>query len=359
MAKNYEELVRRVKSRYNPAAIDESTLLNESLRTELKALSGSRVMEYVKRSMQGVEPMYTRNTIVAGDKVKTHLKKNNPNLDFEYQGSVMCNTHIKGYSDIDLVQICNRFYGHDSKTKFSQEYQQFGLTEKQRRALLDVIEGSIYAGDAIKDLRDMRLEAENVLLAVYNDVDTSKDKSIEVNLTNPIRKVDIVTASWYKSVNSAKSGDNVDKGIRIYDKAKNNMLPVDYPFLKIKMLNEKDKTVNGRLKKMIRFLKTIKADSDVKIKVNSFDISSVCYNIDVLSYHNKPYYELVYILQVELGKIVTDDFYRNNIKSIDGTEFIFRDKPEKFGQLALLLNELSTIKKDLVDNNEIIRFLKL
>ncbi|MGC1472392.1 MAG: hypothetical protein WA775_07365 [Psychroserpens sp.] len=357
MAKNYEELVNRVKSRYNPEAIDETTLLNESLRTELKALSGSKVMEYVKRSMQGVEPAYTQNTIVAGDKVKTHLKNNNPKLDYEYQGSVMSNTHIKGYSDIDLVQLCNKFYGHDLRTEFTEEYRKSNLTETQRWALLEVIEGSIYTGDADQDLRTMRLEAENVLDAMYNDVDISKDKSIEVNLTNPKRKVDVVTASWYRSVNSSKSGDKTDKGICIYDKNKDVRLPVDYPFLKIKMLNDKDKIVNGRLKKMIRFLKTIKADSDIKIKINSFDISSICYNIDSISYYNKPYYELVYVLQVELGKIIADDFYRNNIKSIDGTEYIFRDKPEKYGQLLMLLNELNTIKKDLVDNNAITRFL--
>lgn len=314
-------------------------------------------MEYVKRSMQGVEATYTQNTIVAGNKVKEHLKNNNPNLQYEYQGSVMSNTHIKGYSDIDLIQICNLFYGHDSRTRFTEEYRKDNLTQEQRRALLEVINGSIYVGDANQDLRKMRLEAEKILLGIYNDVDISKNKSIEVNLTNPKRKVDVVTASWYKSVNATKSGDKTEKGISVYDKAKNERLPVDFPFLKIKMLNEKDKTVNGRLKKMIRFLKTIKADSDIDIDVTSFDISSMCYSIDALSYYDKPYYELVYVLQVELRKIVSNDFYRNNIKSIDGTEYIFRDKSKKYGQLVLLLNELNTIKGDLVDNNQMTRFL--
>ena len=357
MAKNYEELVNRVKSRYNPEAIDESTLLNESLRTELKTLSGSKVMEYVKRSMQGVEPAYTRNTILAGDKVKAHLKKNSPNLDYEYQGSVMSNTHIKGYSDIDLVQLCDRFYEHDLKSKFTEEYRQDTLTESQRQSLLEIINGSIYAGDANQDLRNMRLDAEKVLLAAYNDVNISKDKSIEANLTNPRRIVDVVTASWYKTIYSAKSGDKTDKGIKIYDKVKNIRLPVDYPFLKIKLLNEKDISVNGRLKKMIRFLKTIKADSDIKINISSFDISSICYNINFFAYYDKPYYELVYVLNMELDQLLVDEFYRNNIKSIDGTEYIFRDKPEKYGQLVMLLNELNSIKKDLVDNNAITSFL--
>ncbi|MBR9845293.1 MAG: hypothetical protein GYB35_03885 [Algicola sp.] len=356
MARNYDELVRRVKARYNPAEIDETTLLNESLREELKALSGSKVMEYIKRSMQGVEPAYTQNTIVAGEKVKTHLKNNNPNLDYEYQGSVMSNTHIKGYSDIDLIQICNLFYGHDSRTRFTEEYRNDNLTEAQRWALLEVINGSIYEGDANQDLRKMRLEAEKVLLSIYNDVDLSKNKSIEVILTNPKRKVDVVTASWYKSVNAAKTGDKAEKGISVYDKSKNERLPVDFPFLKIKMLNEKDKTVNGRLKKMIRFLKTIKADSDIKIDISSFDISSLCYNINFLTYYDKPYYELVYVLQVELDHLVADEFYRNSIKSIDGTEYIFRDKPEKHGQLALLLNQLNSIRKDLLDNNAVTPF---
>lgn len=357
MAKNYDELVRRVKARYNPALIDETTLLDESLRIELKALSGSRLMEYIKRSMQGVEPAYTQNTIVAGNKVKEHLKKNNSNLDYEYQGSVMSNTQIKGYSDIDLVQICNLFFGHDSKTKFTEEYRKDSLTEAQRWALIEVINASIYEGDANQDLWKMRLEAEEVLSDAYNDVDVSKNKSIEVNLTSPKRKVDVVTASWYKSVKAAKSGDKADKGICVYDKGKNERLPVDYPFLKIKLVNDKDKIVNGRLKKMIRFLKTVKADADINIQITSFDISSICYNIDTISYYDKPYYELVYVLQVELSKIVADDFYRNNITSIDGTEFIFRDKPEKYGLLVLLLNELNTIKNDLVNNNSITRFL--
>jgi hypothetical protein len=361
MPKNYASLVENVKKRSNPDLINESILFNKSFSAELSGLSSPdvKILEYIKRAMQGVESRYTERTIEAGDKIKEHLKKNNPNLDYKYQGSVMCNTHIRGYSDIDLVQITNSFYFHENKIKLNEKYNSdYTLTYSQKQNLLGVINGTSYLGDVEGHLRNIRTNAENVLLNVYKNVDITKAKSIEVNPTYPDRIVDVVTASWYKSIDSIISNDDELKGIQIYDKHKSTKLSVDFPFLKIRLLNEKDKSVNGRLKKMIRFLKTLKADSDVDMKgISSFDISSICYNIPILNYYDKPYYELVIILYLEFKKIIDDENYRNSIMSIDNTEPIFKNKEDKIRMLRLIFEELNSIYNDLLPQTSKVKFL--
>lgn len=352
MPKNYINLVENVKKRSNPGSLNETVLFSKSDSDELRNISTSdlKVLEYVKRAMQAVDKLYTERTIEAGDKIKEHLKKNNPSLDFEYQGSVMCDTHIKGYSDIDLIQITGSFYSHENIAKFDEKYNSgFSLSLSQKQSLLNVIKATSYQGDANADLRKIRINAEDILKGIYKYVDTTKAKSIEVNPTNPDRKVDVVTASWYRTVESEVNNSKELRGIQVYDKDKNTRLSVDYPFLKILLLDEKDKSVNGRLKKMIRFLKTLKADSDYDLKgISSFDLSSICYNINTSLYKDKIYYELVTVLFLEFKKIIEDDNYRNSIMSIDRTEFIFAGKDEKVRLLKLIFSELSSIYSDVL-----------
>lgn len=361
MRKNYTDLVEKVKRRSNPDLLRETKYASESINENLRNLgtTNREILEYIKRAMVGVESEYTDKTIEAGNKIKQHLKNNNPNLDYRFQGSVMCNTHIKGYSDIDLIQITNSFYSHEPRNNFSQKHSNSNnyLTPTQNQNLLNIINGTPYNENPNTDLRKLRLQAETVLTGIYKNVIISKPKSIEVNPTYPNRIVDVVTASWYKNIESELANDPDLRGINIYDKEKNECLPKDYPFVKIRLLNERDKTVNGRLKKMIRFLKTIKADSDYNLKgISSFDISSICYNISIWKYLDKSYYELVLVIYSELKIIVEDETYRNTIKSIDGTEYIFKNNNEKVRLLKLIFEEISFINQDLVASNSMINF---
>jgi len=346
MVKNYDDLIKRMIMRTNPDGINEEELINEDFRNELQKAQGNKVAEYVKRAMRGVEEAYTNRTFEAGNKVMTHLKKNREHLDFKYQGSVPTNTHIKGYSDIDLVQISNEFYSHEKKENFLEAYNTHYLTSTKNR-LAEVINGTPYMYNADDTLKKIREEAENILVPIYNSVDITKSKSIEVELTNPKRTVDVVTASWYKSVNAVVNDEKEEQGIQIYDKDKNKRLPVDFPFLKIKLVNKKDSTVNGRLKRMIRFLKVLKADADTDIALSSFDISSICYAINIDAYKNMNYLELVTVLYLQLRKLSTEEDYRNRLMSIDGTEPIFKGKPEKVESLKLILTEVEGVFTEL------------
>ncbi len=85
---------------------------------EQKMFSGESVFDkdvarYVMRAMKAVDEEYTKRTKAAGEAVKQHLGYSLTNVSYEYQGSVMTNTHIKGASDIDLLVLCEKFVGTD------------------------------------------------------------------------------------------------------------------------------------------------------------------------------------------------------------------------------------------------------
>lgn len=110
MTKNYRQLTENVKGRINP----DNFVLRKSFSDELATVSYNAVLTYIRVAMKGVEPEYTQKSIDAGERVKDHLSKKLSDITFKYQGSVMTNTHIKGYSDIDLLTISEKFYSYDA-----------------------------------------------------------------------------------------------------------------------------------------------------------------------------------------------------------------------------------------------------
>src|SRR6476660_10281284 len=99
-------------------------------------------------------------------------------------------------------------------------------------------------------------------------------------MQNPKRNVDVVTAVHYNPVAYMKSYQDYKRGIQVYDKDLDRKLPAEYPFWSIKRIHERNIYVQGRHKKMIRFLKNVSFDlrQDVnrKLLVSSFDINAIC-----------------------------------------------------------------------------------
>jgi hypothetical protein len=100
MAKNYRQLTESIRSRINP----DNIAIQKAFSDELSTLSYSDVLTFIRFAMKSVEPEYTQKSRDAGERVKEHLSKELKDVSFKYQGSVMTNTHIKGYSDIDLLR---------------------------------------------------------------------------------------------------------------------------------------------------------------------------------------------------------------------------------------------------------------
>lgn len=346
MAKNYRQLAESIRGRINP----EDFALTKSFSDELSTISYSDVLVYIRLAMKAVDPEYTQRTKDAGDRVKEHLTKELEDVSFKYQGSVMTDTHIKGYSDIDLLTICEKFYQPDNKNirellETPERREKFYQSSIEK--LQNELNGTSYAGSAIDDLKNLRLDSERILKGVYSVCDIKKPKSIKIKNLSLNREVDVVIANWFDDITSIINSKGEYRGIQIYNKDTNSRETADYPFLSIKRINERSSETNGRLKKMIRFLKNSKANSDQNIDLSSFDINAICYDIKVSEYQNSSFYELVPVIYNQMKSICNDQTKADSIVSVDGREWIFRYKSGKIENLKKLLAEVEGIFIDL------------
>ena len=342
MAKNYRQLAESIRGRLNP----ENFEIKKAFSDELATISYSDVLTYIRIAMKGVEPEYTQKSRDAGERVKEHLANELKDVSFKYQGSVMTDTHIKGHSDIDLLTICEKFYQPDTwdfkaileTPERRSKYYQSSLDKLQREINL-----TSYTGNALDDLRQIRLDSERILSVKYQTHDLTKPKAIKIKNLSLNREVDVVIANWYDDVFSVINDKGDYRGIQVYNKETNSRESADYPFLSIKRINERSSETNGRLKKMIRFLKNIKANSELEIDLSSFDINAICYDINVSEYQNLSFYELVPVLYNQMKSICTNQTHADDLVSVDGKEYIFRNKSAKLTNLKLLLAEVEAI----------------
>lgn len=343
----YNNRIKRVQNRLNPERIQ---IFDNILFSDLSD-APTDVLKYIKSAMKGVEPEYTAKSKVAGEKVKQHLKDGGlSNVSFKYQGSVMTDTHIKGASDIDLLTICDKFYTYDSHTvyKILDNKRSYPYDNSQLQKLQHELEIPAYRGDAINDLMITRNHCERILKETYQKCDITPPKAIKITNSSLRRDVDVVVANWYDNVDSIINDKEIDyRGIQVFDKSTNQKCSADFPFLSIKRINERSCETNGRLKKMIRFLKNIKEDSDMQIELSSFDINAICYSMNTLQYKNMDYVELVIQLYDYICEILGDNLVAKNIRSVDGKEFIFNGNPQKIYELLKIENEINEIINDL------------
>jgi hypothetical protein len=262
----------------------------------------------------------------------------------------MTNTHIKGYSDVDLVTLSEKFYTWDSYNSnryLTESSLRTRLYTSQIQKLENEKNTSSYLGNALSDLRQLRTDSESILSSKYNICDTSNPKCIKITNQSLKRDVDVVIANWYDDVKSIINDKGEYRGIQVYDKDLHVKGDADYPFLSIKRINDRGDATDGRLRKMIRFLKNVKAFSDHEIDLSSFDINAICYDIDVSKYQFVSFTNLVNVLYTEIKSICTNDSHANEVTSVDNREYIFRNNPGKLQNLKLMFAELEKIYSDL------------
>ena len=351
MSKGYRLLTENIKSRVNP----EHIYLQKSFSDELASISYSDVLVYIRFAMKGVEPEYTQTSKRAGENVKKHLEPLN-DVEFKYQGSVMSNTHIKAYSDIDLVAISSKFYtwdNTDAERYISEEEYRSKLSTSYLNKLIQQKQNfNPYQGDLLKDLQTLRSESENILKSKYSICDVDQPKCINIKNQDLNRKVDIVIANWYDDVRSIIYDRGENRGIQIYNKHTNSRETPDYPFVSIEKINERGNSTNGRLKKMIRFIKNVKADSDLDIELSSFDINAICYDISPSKYQNSTFIELIPVIYSQLQSLCTNSSHANDLVSVDEREYIFRNNQSKLQNVKKVLSEVQSIYLDLKKVNQ-------
>lgn len=221
---------------------------------------GSAV-RYTVGAMQRVDPRYTEITFEEGERVKSQLNKHyvatKLTCDFEYQGSVTSDTHIKSHSDIDLLVLTCRF-----------TMLEWPQTPAQR-----------YDGDPIADLREIRTVSCECVRSEFPaaEVDDSGAKSISVKGGSLRRKVDIVPANWYDTNSYAESKAKRDRAVQVLDNRTGELIK-NSPFLHNYLIAEKDSQVGGGLRKVVRLMKSLKYDSGT-IDLTSYDLTSIGYGM--------------------------------------------------------------------------------
>lgn len=344
--KNYRQLTENIRNQINP----ENFVFEKAFSDELSSISYSDALTFIRMAMKSVEPEYTKRTKDAGDRVKSHLDGELQDKTFRYQGSVMTDTHIKGFSDIDLLVISGKFYSWDAH-RVNEILNSSTERDKFYASIIRKLESeksnSSYQGSDLDDLKKLRTDSENVLSNVYSVCDISKPKAIKIKNLSLNREVDIVIANWYDDVRSIMNDKGDNRGIQVYNKDYNSKGSADFPFLSIQRINERSSLTNGRLKKMIRFMKNVKAQSGVDIDLSSFDINAICYDIETSKYSTLAYYDLVCIIYEQLYSICNNSEHADNVASVDDREYIFRNQSNKLNNLRQIMGEIQAIYTDL------------
>lgn len=328
MATSLNSRVQRLRTRKTDL-VKGLKIRNDSLKKSEQLFDSPQdALSYIEESMDPVDNEYTKLTFEECDRVQSQLeaayKANGLKITFRHQGSVTTDTHIKFYSDVDLLVLTDKFY----------------CVQKPLEPT------SPYKGNAIDDLQEQRNIAVERLTTSFPKakVDTSGSKAVTISGGSLLRSIDIISASWVDTERYKASGVEKDRGISLLDLNGPTRIS-NFPFIHNDEINKKDVLTSGDLKKLIRFIKSVRYDSDNKISVSSYDIAALCYNLpleDFKKSSGNPY-ELAHSFTVFSNKILADEGFRNSLEVPNKTRTIFGEKNVQVDQFKFLHNEVVTI----------------
>lgn len=355
MARDINKRLGQLRTRRR--GTDRLGRLNETARDEVIAKSDFEE-EYQKRArdrpytryalgaMQEVDKDYTRISIETAQRVGNQLNKGLTDagfsVEFRLQGSVPLNVHIRGVSDVDLLNLDNSFitYHTDGVRSWAGLY-----TSPSSRNSIGVLSA-------------LRSEAEKILEARFPaaTVDKSGGKAISISGGSLARPVDVVPSHWYDTVEYQSSNQERDRGVTILNKK----VPVtieNLPFVHIYRIDTRDEQTLGGLKKAIRLGKNVKNDAieeGKSINFPSFDIAATMYHANLEAFKDSYVYELGVLAETQR---FLDELYHNveKAKSLivpDGSRKIF-DTEEKYNGLRTLSVEMDDLVREVAQEHDI------
>ena len=356
MDRTFDERLVRVMARRNPWQSVGANFSNKI------ALANARVFDAAEKSTSSVERMIyyamlpvdedcVKKSKEAGERVKDHLRSRFSTLGvkmptFEYQGSVVANTQIKGASDIDLLVINEQSYGWDAseiKGRWSWASEQTPVPWYGHK-LKDIIDTPDYQGNAIADIKQQREVCETCLRSAYDQCNINKGKSIQLLNKSLGQKVDVVNCIWYDNVRSVVNDKKLPyRGIQIYDKAKGGWMSGDYPFYKIALIDKRNTETNEHYKELIRLVKTLKEDVGGCEALSSFDIYSILYELGAAQYAQQSGRGLVFVLADYFKVLAQNRNLADDIKKLDCEEYVFRGDDKKFKAFQSVCEDLTSV----------------
>lgn len=353
---NYSRNIERLKKRRSGA--DTITALNFSQRSGLEYFSNispeeldllqrksyisegweSRAKDnsatrYAIGSMQSVGDDYTRVSLKTAERIQNQLQKRlleqDINVDCKLQGSVPLDIHIKAFSDVDLLAVETAVLRYDSQGVKASTYFP---TDKDSRA-------------TIFNLRKAACIALEAAFPAAN-VNGQGSKSLRITGGSLQREVDVVPAIWWDTENYQLNENINERGVVILDNDKYQEI-FNSPFVHIEKIRSRCDNSNGGLRKSIRLLKNLKADSEedgIKINFSSYDIASVMFHADVTSLRHSMFYELAVLGETQrwLNYICTNREYAKRLEVPNGLRKIF-ERDEQFDELEKLTRLTNTL----------------
>lgn len=224
---------------------------------KFSALAEQEDIKYLLDAMEAMDGDYTKTTLAEAERVHKYLE---PFSTIRLQGSVTTDTHIRYFSDVDILTITEDFTTWETFPS--------GCTR--------------WGGDPIATLRDLRAKCRVVISREFPAVKIEdKDRSLALTGGSLRRNVDVVTANWYNTDAYARSSAERDRGIQVLDISVPGRI-LNKPFLHQHLLREKDAATVGGANRAIRLLKTLKEDASTKIDISSYDICALVWNMDNL-----------------------------------------------------------------------------
>lgn len=341
---------------------DRLESLNEIARDELisksyleegwqKRAKSQPYTRYTLGAMAEVDADYTRISIETAERVGKQLDSGLTTagfaVDFRLQGSVPLNVHIRGVSDVDLLNLETSFYTYHTGGYRSR----VGLyTTPTSRSSIDV-------------LLALRSEAEKILVARFPaaTVDKSGGKAIAISGGSLARPVDVVPSHWHDTVEYQLSDAERDRGVTILNKKVPETID-NLPFLHIHRVHERDTQALGGLKKSIRLCKNVKNDAIEEgkdIVFPSFDIAATMYHADMAALQGSHIYELAVLAETQR---FLDKLYHNADKAKalmvpDGSRRIL-DTEQKYQGLKALSVEIDDLAREVAKEQDIALLLR-
>ena len=322
--RNYEGRLKRVIERRRDPLVMPQTRLNEVF-AQLGSENPST--RYAIQAMQPVDPASTERTRDQGRRVQNQLEKGlDDECDYRFQGSTDQDTHIKAYSDIDLLVITGKFF----------------WAEPPLPSLY------VYTGDPRQDIRDNRSQASTHLAKEFPAATVQPSaKSIKVSGGSLLREVDVVPAAWVHTVASEASGLDEDRKVKIFDN-RTGEFSTNAPFLIRKRIHERDTQTRGGLRKTIRLMKSLRYDTDEPFELSSFDLSAIAYAMppeDLMAWEGQDL-RLVSMAKRFVNGLAAEPDRRSVVQAPDGSRAIFTIDDERAARgldhLARELDELTT-----------------
>lgn len=321
--------LERLSARRMDPSVPTAKQLNEVYRR----IHQSDSVRYTLGAMQPIDPDYTANTFAEGERICDQLRRRlSGQCDYEYQGSVTNDTHIKARSDIDVLVLTGKFV----------------MLEKPQ------VPSKPYIGNPLQDLIDLRADVLKGLSSAYPeaDVDASGAKSIALSGGSLRRKVDVVPANWFNTNQYAQDGNKIWRGVQILDSKKREAIK-NTPFLHNAWIEHKDAQTKGGLRKAARLMKSLKYDSDA-ITLSSYDIVSIAFNIpeSKLSVQNGMDMLLLDSCYEFCSALQRDQALRQGLEVPDKHRRVFAEGHATLAGLNELTDALAALVKDVLVENQ-------